>query len=275
MATREGNTLIKAAAVNLTLGGNKILENLDLEIRDIIEPGRVRGQVRCLLGPSGIGKTQFLRLLAGLQQPDSGAVLVSLDGQALVPVKAGMVGVVAQDYPLFQHLTVLENLILAAKQSGVSAKEASDKSRELLARFDLGPWEQFWPGNLSGGQRQRIAILQQVIAGRLFLILDEPFSGLDPRAIQSVINLIAELAAGHELHTSLIITHDIRAAIRTAERIYVMGRTFDDKGKLLRAAHIVKTIDLLEKNIAWRDDIKSLPDFNKLVNETEDIFERI
>lgn len=172
-------------------------------------------------------------------------------------------------------MTILGNLVLAAKQQGISSAEAKEKAAELLARFGLENHERHWPSQLSGGQRQRVAILQQVITGRLFLIMDEPFSGLDPKAIHKVVDLIHELAASDELHTSIIITHDIRAAVRVAERIHILGRQFDNQGHMVRAAHVIETVDLLEKNIAWQDNIKALPGFNDLVNTIEDMFDSI
>lgn len=272
---QETNTLLKVEGVHLTLGENHILHGVDLEIKDIVQEGRVRGQIRGIIGPSGIGKTQLLRTIAGLQEPDQGSVEIAPDGVHLQPVRPGMVGVVAQDYPLFDHLTVLENLVLAAKQSGITTKEAKEKARDLLSRFGLHDREHFWPSQLSGGQRQRVSILQQTIEGRLFLIMDEPFSGLDPRALREVIGLVQELSGAHEFNTIMIITHDIRAAVQVSERIHVLGRDLDAQGNILRGAHFIRELDLLEMNIAWQDDIRALPRFNETVNEIEDLFSRI
>ena len=272
---RETNILLQAQGINLTLGGHHILDNLDLEIKDLVQTGEVRGQVRGILGPSGIGKTLFLNLIAGLRKPDTGTVKIARDGENLEIVEPGMVGVVAQHYPLFEHLTVEDNLIIAGKGSGISSKEAKDKAHDMLTRFGLYERKGFWPSQLSGGQRQRVAILQQVIGNRLFLIMDEPFSGLDPRALHDVVDLIKELAGAHELNTILVISHDIRAVMRIAEKIHILGREFDDQGNMVRGAHFVEHINLLEKHIAWENNIRELPQFNHLVNEIEDKFEKI
>src|ERR1035437_2868836 len=105
-------TLLKATNVSLTLGKNVILRDLNLEIRDIYRPGMVTGQVVGVLGPSGIGKTRLFRLLSGIDEPNTGSVLIGSDSK---PLKRGMVGVIAQNYPLFEHRTVVGNLLLDAR----------------------------------------------------------------------------------------------------------------------------------------------------------------
>src|SRR4051812_10270150 len=107
-------TLLKVEGVSKTLGGSLILKDVNLEIRNIVRPGYTQGQVVGLLGPSGVGKTCLFRILAGLDQPDCGSVLVEEEG---IPVKRGMVGVVAQNYPLFAHRTILGNLTVAGRNA--------------------------------------------------------------------------------------------------------------------------------------------------------------
>src|SRR5438874_8902195 len=102
-AYEYGATILRVQGVSKTLGDQLILRYLDLEVKDIRRPGRIQGQVVGLLGPSGMGKTTLFRILAGLDSPDAGDVLVEEDGR---PVHRGMVGVVAQSYPLFAHRTV-------------------------------------------------------------------------------------------------------------------------------------------------------------------------
>jgi NitT/TauT family transport system ATP-binding protein len=107
------STILKAENVSVTKGGVQILRDVNLEIKDIVRPDKVAGQVVGLLGPSGIGKTSLFRIMAGLEPPDTGRVLIGEEGK---PVQRGMVGVVAQHYPLFAHRTVLGNLTVAGRR---------------------------------------------------------------------------------------------------------------------------------------------------------------
>src|SRR5215813_14231243 len=117
-------TILKATNVSLTLNHNRILKDLNLEICDLYRPGYVTGQVVGLLGPSGIGKTRLFRILAGMDAPDCGSVLI---GEKLAPVQRGMVGVVAQNYPLFEHRTIAGNLELAARSVVLNDTAATEK----------------------------------------------------------------------------------------------------------------------------------------------------
>ena len=156
-----------------------VLAGVEESIDNIIRDGMQQGQVVCLLGPSGIGKTQLFRCIAGLQQPASGAVY--LNGLR-TPVTPGEVGVVAQNYPLLNHRTVLGNLLIAARTRLPNEKSALEKSMQILDQFGLSEKALCYPASLSGGQRQRIAIAQQLLCSSHFLLMDEPFSGLDPHA---------------------------------------------------------------------------------------------
>src|SRR3954468_24979943 len=153
-------TLLSIEDLNLSLGGKPILSGVSACVRNVTRPGVLQGQVVGALGPSGVGKTQLFRLLSGLTRPDRGRVLI---GAKQEPVLRGQVGVVAQAYPLFEHYSVFENLILAARQHGLRAAEARGVVRSLLDRFGLGECARAYPATLSGGQRQRAAIVQQLI----------------------------------------------------------------------------------------------------------------
>ena len=120
--------------VHLTLGGRKILEGINLKIDNIVRPGLSQGQIEVILGPSGVGKSQTFWLLAGINQPTSGTVHIGNPGQ---PVKAGMVGVVTQHYKVFNHRTVMENLLIAGTRAGLSEKDALDKAKAYLERFGI------------------------------------------------------------------------------------------------------------------------------------------
>jgi NitT/TauT family transport system ATP-binding protein len=259
-----GATILKAENVGLTLGGNVILRDVDLEVKDLRRPGMVSGQVIGLLGPSGIGKTRFFRILAGLDAPDAGAVLI---GEKRVPVQRGMVGVVAQSYPLFQHRTVVDNLAVAGKQAGLSGSAARDKAMSFLKRFKLEDRGSLYPCQLSGGQRQRVAIAQQFMCSEHFLLMDEPFSGLDPIAVENVSTLIQEVAGLHELNTIIVVTHDIPAAIEVADTLVLMGRDRDAAGHIVPGARIQASYNLIERGLAFQKGITTKPEFLELLGE--------
>jgi NitT/TauT family transport system ATP-binding protein len=260
----RGGTILSAQGIHLTLGGNLILGGVDLEIRDIRRPGRTTGQVIGLLGPSGVGKTRLFRILAGLDKPDQGTVTV---GDPPVPVARGKVGVVAQHYPLFAHHTVLGNLLLAGRLAGSSEAEARAQAKEYLARFGMADKGGLYPIQLSGGQRQRVAIMQQFLCNQHFLLLDEPFSGLDPVQIDNVCALLSEVAGLHELNTLVVVTHDISAAVEVSDVIYLLGRDRDADGKIIPGAKIQAEIDLMARGLAWRDGIATTPEALEAVRE--------
>lgn len=263
-AVEYGPTILKASNVWLTLGGNLILRDVDLEVKDIRRPGKLTGQVVGLLGPSGIGKTRFFRILAGLDEPDQGTVRV---GERQVSVERGMVGVVAQRYTLFQHRTVLSNLLVAGAQGGLSRKDARAKAMSFLERFHLHTHAHRYPPQLSGGQQQRVAIAQQFMCSEHFLLMDEPFSGLDPLAVDRVAELIAEVASLHELNTIIVVTHDIAAAMEVSDTLWLMGRDRDEKGNVVPGARIQETYDLIERGLAWRKGVNTTREFMDLLRE--------
>lgn len=260
----HGATLLKAEDVSVTLGGFPILRDLNLEVKDIRRPGSVAGQVVGLLGPSGVGKTTLFRVLAGLDRPNTGRVLIGEQG---VPVQRGMVGVVAQHYPLFMHRTVMGNLLVAGKRAGLSHRAAAEKATGLLQRFGLQERAGVYPAQLSGGQKQRVAIAQQFMCSEHFLLLDEPFSGLDPMAIDRVAELLNEVACMHELNTIVVVTHDIGAALEVSDTIWLMGRDRDAQGNIIPGAKIKESYNLIERGLAWRDGIATEPAFLETLRE--------
>jgi polar amino acid transport system ATP-binding protein/sulfate transport system ATP-binding protein len=157
-----------------------------------------------------------------------------LVGEAQKPVERGRVGVVAQHYPLFNHRTVMGNLLVAGRRAGLSGDAAEQKARGLLKGFGMEEHGRKWPAQLSGGQRQRIAIAQQFMCSDNFLLMDEPFSGLDPLAIDRVADFINGVAHAHELNTIIVVTHDITAAMEVSDTIWLMAATAA-KGEPIRA----------------------------------------
>jgi NitT/TauT family transport system ATP-binding protein len=240
-----------------------ILREVSFKIDNIVRPGLSQGQVVALLAPSGMGKTQLFRCISGLKVPNSGMVYIGEDRQ---PTRAGKVGVVAQDYPLFNHLTVFQNILAAAKLK-LNAKEAAERTITLLERFELDQRRNVYPHQLSGGQRQRVAIIQQMVACGHLLLMDEPFSGLDVLMKERVQDMITQLAAEDELNTIILTTHDIQSAIAVSDTILVLGRERDQNGHPIPGARIVRTYDLMEMGLAWRPNVTELPQFTELDRE--------
>jgi len=267
-----GDTLLKIDHVGLSYDGKVILRDVNAEIRDIIREGRTQGQVVGFLGPSGIGKTQLFRIVAGLNHPTSGQVLVN---STLTPVKAGMVGVVAQNYPLFENRTIFSNLMLAAKQMNQSSEAAHEKVMTYLKRLEMLDQAQLYPAQISGGQRQRIAIAQQLLCSEHFLLMDEPFSGLDVVMEAKVCELINEIACLDELNTIIVVTHDVTAAASVADHLWLMGRDRDERGNVIPGARIQETFDLIQRDLCWHQDITNSPHFLEFVREVKDKFQSL
>ncbi|WP_250529418.1 ATP-binding cassette domain-containing protein [Caballeronia sp. ATUFL_F1_KS4A] len=247
-----------------------ILRGINLKIYDIVRPNLTQGQVVTILGPSGIGKTQLLRCIAGLQSPATGTVSIQAE-HGDKHVHAGDVGMVGQHYPLFNHRTVVDNLLIAAKRAN-KTREAVD---HYLGDFKLADQASKYPMQLSGGQRQRVAIIQQLLNRSRFLVMDEPFSGLDPQAKQMVCDTLLTVSQKHEWSTTIVISHDIDAAIYISDTICVLGRTRDGQGQPLPGATIVDCYDLMEMGLAWRPDKQKLPQFATLRENIIDRFKTL
>lgn len=258
-----GDTLLKIDNVCLSYGDKVVLSNVSAEVKNILT-NTDAGQVVGFLGPSGIGKTTLFRIIAGLMPPDSGKVsIMGSDKQ----VEAGQIGVLAQNYPLLDHRTVMSNLMLAACKANKDIKLAKDKTIEFLNEFDLLDKANLYPIELSGGQRQRCAIIQQILCSEHFLLMDEPFSGLDMISIEKVGKLIQKVANMNDLNTIIICTHDITSAASVSDHLWMMGRLKDKPG-----ASIIKQYDLLERGLCWAPEIITETKFVSFVQELKNDF---
>lgn len=167
-----------------------------------------------------------------------------------------------QAYPLLAHRTVQGNLELVS----------SDKKKiaDMLSRFNLDAHAQKYPIQLSGGQRQRIAIIQQMLQTNHFLLMDEPFSGLDIIAKDKVCKLISEVSSVDELNTTIFTTHDLESSVAIADHIWMLGREDGKPG-----ATIIKQIDLIERGLAWDPNIQSNPAYWSTVHELRETFKTL
>jgi NitT/TauT family transport system ATP-binding protein len=266
------DVLVDVRAVTKAYGDLVVLRDMSAVIRDLVRPNRTQGQIVGLLGPSGIGKTTLFRVLSGVEPPTEGEVLIGPEG---IPTSPGMVGVVAQNYPLFEHRTALGNLTRAAGKAGLSRARARERGMEYLRRFGLEGSAEKYPAQLSGGQRQRLAIAQQMLCSANYLVLDEPFSGLDVVAQDNVMRLLRELADTHEHNTIIVVTHDIGAAVAISDTLWLMGRDRDADGRVIPGARIQEEICLIDLGLAWRPDITSTPLYQSLVNKIRERFQTL
>jgi len=168
-----------------------------------------QGEVICILGSSGSGKSTLLKLLAGLKEPTSGSYSFENGNNC---------GYVSQEYTLWPHLNVLNNLTLAPSLKGIKSKqEIEQEAVKLLERFGLERYKKSYPHDLSGGQKQRVALLRSLMTKPNILFLDEITSSLDPELTKSVLDLVRSLA--DDGYTMLIVTHHISFAKSLADRI--------------------------------------------------------
>lgn len=240
--------------------GVPVLKNIRQQVHDIVRPDVAQGQVVAILGPSGIGKSTLFEVIAGLRSPTKGFVQTYDPAQnLLVPSRTGLVGMVYQSYELFPFLTVRAQLELGASKGGLNGAEAKEKVDFYLQHFRLKEHARKYPNQLSGGQRQRLAIAQQLLCSNMLLLMDEPFSGLDPLIKNSICELIADVAQLDELMTILIVSHDIEPTLSIADTVWLLGKTEDG------SATIVENINLLERGLCWRKDIREDPEFRELV----------
>ena len=191
----------------------------------------------------------------------------------MIPVRPGLVGVVPQNYPLFRHKTVLDNLLKAAKKG--NHKDPLVKVKEMLEAFNLLDKINLYPIQLSGGQRQRICIIQQLLCSKHFLIMDEPFTGLDPIMKDKTAELIAHIASLDEDNTIFVIAHDISAVTSISDTLWLLGREKEADGKIIPGAFIKKKYDLASMGLAWHPELNSTKQFLEFAQEVKNEFRNL
>jgi sulfate/thiosulfate transport system ATP-binding protein len=179
------------------------------------------GSITALLGPSGSGKSTVLRMIAGLEQPTAGRILMGDEELTVKSVQERRVGFVFQHYALFRHMTVADNVAFGLRVRKEDKAATQARVRELLELVHLEPFADRYPEQLSGGQRQRVALARALAPQPKVLLLDEPFGALDAKVRQDLRRWLDELH--RELGvTSLLVTHDQEEALELANRIVVM-----------------------------------------------------
>lgn len=237
---------VRVENLHKSFGKLEVLRGIDLEVRE--------GEVVCLIGPSGSGKSTFLRCLNFLETPTSGEVEV--DGHILTDGKADLnkirenIGMVFQQFNLFPHLSVLDNITMAPLDRKKLDKAAADqKARALLERVGLADKAAVYPAQLSGGQQQRVAIARALAMDPDIMLFDEPTSALDPEMVGEVLAVMRQLADGGM--TMVVVTHEMGFAREVADRVIFM-----DEGVIVEQGNPAdifanprekRTIDFLNK----------------------------
>ncbi len=244
----EGTVLL-ASDISVEIDGKKIIENIDFEEKNVIREGLSQGQMIAFVGRSGRGKSTLFKVITGLKKPTTGNILIPSD-EAGKPkeVQEGEVGFVDQKYTLFRHLTLYDQLVFAAKKGSTPEAEIEDKVMTLLKNWGLDKSKDQYPNQCSGGQRQRAAILSQMLSSGYFIVLDEPFSGLDVGNVEDVKAMLRQINSSNELSTVIFSTHDIELAVEMADKIYVIG--YKDLAKPVGT--LVKSFCLKEMGLAWQ-----------------------
>ena len=198
--------------INKTFGTYKASD----EVSFGIEKGKLIG----LLGPSGSGKTTILRMIAGLEQPDSGEIII--DGKVVndIPPSARGIGFVFQNYALFRYMTVYDNIAFGLKVKKADNKKIKERVSELISLVGLKGLEKRYPSQLSGGQRQRVAFARALAPNPQLLLLDEPFAAIDAKIRQELRSWLKEMIEKLGI-TSIFVTHDQEEAIEVADEIII------------------------------------------------------
>ena len=213
--------MLKVENISKSFGKLKVLKNISLEVN--------KGDRVVIIGPSGSGKSTFLRCINYLAKPDSGKIY--LDNHELndnnVFLYRQKIGMVFQNFNLFNNLTVVDNIILVPIKLGIyREKEAQKKAMEYLKRIDLADKALVYPSSLSGGQKQRVAIVRTLMMKPEMILFDEPTSALDPEMVKEVQDLMIELA--DEGMTMIVVTHEVSFVKKVATKIVFM-----DDGKII------------------------------------------
>ena len=225
MSQAATNPIVELADVHLSFGTTEVLKGIDLEV--------ARGETVSIIGPSGSGKSTILRCINALVTPQSGRIAVNgarvdqMTSEAERIRLRQKIGIVFQQYNLFPHLSVIDNITLAPiRILGIDRSEAERHARDLLARVRLSEKASMYPGQLSGGQQQRVAIARALAMKPDLVLFDEVTSALDPETVGEVLAVIRDLVK--EGMTSILVTHEMRFAEEISDVV-----VFTENGRIV------------------------------------------
>ncbi|WP_284650955.1 ATP-binding cassette domain-containing protein [Flavobacterium terrisoli] len=250
-------TILYVENLSVAYDDTIIIKDINLTEKDVVRNGvHATGQIIAFVGRSGRGKSTFFKALTGLVPLHTGKILIkdfeSKDPAAAKIAKEGDIGLVNQKYTLFRHKTVKQTLKYALRKSPLSEIEKEDKIKNYIHKWGLETCADKYPNELSGGQRQRTAIIEQLFSSEKFIVLDEPFSGLDVGNIEEVKESFDLLCSLSEFNTVIFSTHDIELALQLAQSIYVIGHPTIN-GDKKDYGTIVAQYDLREMGLAWKE----------------------
>ncbi|PVE97021.1 ABC transporter ATP-binding protein [Microbacterium sp. TPD7012] len=214
LAEAGEGTRVELKGIVKSYAGTRVLHGVDLDIAP--------GEFVSLLGPSGCGKTTLLRVLAGLEGADEGAVLLGGGDVSRVPTNKRDIGMVFQSYSLFPHLRVVDNTAFGLRRRGAGKTDAAKRSLDALALVGLADFADRFPHQLSGGQQQRVALARALVTEPKVLLLDEPLSALDAKVRVQLRDEIRRIQLRLGI-TTVFVTHDQEEALAVSDRIAVMN----------------------------------------------------
>ena len=238
---------------NLSFSYDKklILRNINFQLKDVHTSDKQRGQILGICGKSGSGKSTLFKLIAGLIKQSEGNLLI---GAKQVAPNLKNLSIIQQNYPLMPHRTVLGNLKLISNDM--------DKINNYLDLLMIAEHKDKYPNQLSGGQKQRTAIAQAMLTEKEMLLMDEPFSGLDPVSIEKVTRGVRAITDLRDENTTIIISHDYVSLAALADTIILIGKEKDTQGNEIEGSVIRRVDDLKKMGLAWQEDIQSNPGFH-------------
>ena len=213
----------------------------DYKASDNVNFGVEKGKLIGLLGPSGSGKTTILRMIAGLETPDSGDIII--DGVRVNDLAASKrgIGFVFQNYALFRYMTVYDNIAFGLRVQKADKKKIDERVRELIKLIGLEGLEKRYPSQLSGGQRQRVAFARALAPNPQLLLLDEPFAAIDAKVRKELRSWLREMIEKLGV-TSIFVTHDQDEAIEVADEIIITNKgRIEQTGTPIEIYHNPKT----------------------------------